>query len=326
MTNKLPVSIYIITCLGDAARGEILKAVCENALELDYPEFEVIVSDNTGSYPAEQALEGLDDPRLKIFRNTKNCGFTGNMNLCMERCQYDVIKLHCDDDLLHRDYLNLTIPYVNDETFVVTDYEKYIIGTEPEDLRRTISEPPSVETRVAGYRNDIWTTSYISLPACTIFTKKLFKDLGGYDICSTATDWDFLIEARRHRNVTHVKGVLCYMGIWAESATQKNLSTSPFYFTYETLYTKFRYIRDKGLKSTDHMYIWGIILKQFLWESLRLPAHIKEENYRRDYLVYLGRLWTYISLGKKMFIHRSSEYQPGTQVFSYADTSYLEEE
>ncbi len=306
MTDQPPVSIFIITCLGSEARGRILKHVCENALALRYPEFEVVVSDNAGDFLAADALAGIHDPRLKIFRNEENVGFTGNMNLCVERCRYGIIKLHCDDDFLHPDFLNLTVPYVNDDTFVVTDYEKYNIGGKYEGPTEPIVEKPPISTRLAGYRNDIWKFPYISLPACTIFTKRLFEELGRYDIKSTATDWDFLMEAHYRKQVTYVQSTLCYMGVWEESVTQKSLNSCPFYFTYESLYTRFRFLRNDALSFSDHLYIRLMIFRTFFWESLRVPRHFTKKNYRKDYLTYLGRLKNYIGEGKKVYAHRAN--------------------
>jgi glycosyltransferase involved in cell wall biosynthesis len=313
MKNQPPVSIFIITCLGTEARGEVLKTICENALSQRYPEFEVVVSDNAGSFPAASALKAIKDPRLKVFRNKKNLGFNGNMNLCLERCRYDIIKLNCDDDLLHPDFLNITVPYVDDDTCVVVDYEKYIIGHEPVGISTAISTPPEVETRRAGYRNDIWRFPYISLPGCTIFTRQLFLDLGRYDTQAILPDFDFLIEARRRKNVTHVKSKLCYMGIWEESVTQQQLKTTPFYFAYETMYTNFRYLHDETLGFKDRMYIWFIILRRFLWESLRVPRHIISKRYRSDYMTYLSKLKCYICFGKKNYEHRLDGSIPGAE-------------
>ena len=78
----------------------MLLRTCEVALEQNYPDFEVVVSDNGGEFSAEGALASIDDPRLKIYRNEENVGFSGNMNRCLELCQYDIIKPCCDDDLI----------------------------------------------------------------------------------------------------------------------------------------------------------------------------------------------------------------------------------
>ena len=112
MKTLPPVSIFITTYLDSAERGRVLKTTCENALQQNYPEFEVVVSDNAGPYSAEQALVEITDPRLSIIRNDENLGQIGNTNLCLDRCKHDVIKVNCDDDLLHPDCLMLTVPFV----------------------------------------------------------------------------------------------------------------------------------------------------------------------------------------------------------------------
>lgn len=288
VSDKLPpVSIYIITYLDSGERGEILKAICRNALAQRYPEFEVVVSDNAGSVKAEEVLSSIDDPRLKVFRNERNLGFAGNMNRCVERCAHDIIKLNCDDDLLHPDCLALTVPYVDDETVVMVDHEEYIIGQEPEELGRSITALPAVETRQPGYGENIWASTYISMPGCSLFTKTMFKALGCYDPDSRIPDWDFMIYARLFKKVVHVREKLCFIGVWAGSITQKMQKERPYFFPTSGLHLRFRLLQEPAVKEEGRRHIQELLRKERTISLLRLIKNIHRKSYRDGFREYM---------------------------------------
>ncbi len=50
---------------------------------------------------------GLDDPRVRYYRNERNLGVTGNFNRCLELAEYEYVVLMGCDDLLRPDYLTV---------------------------------------------------------------------------------------------------------------------------------------------------------------------------------------------------------------------------
>lgn len=293
--NQPGVSIFIITYLDSEERCRVLEATCRNALEQRYPEFEVVVSDNAGKIPAAEALAGIDDPWLKIFRNEENLGMAGNMNMCLERCKYDIFKLNCDDDLLHPDSIALSVPWVDDDTFVIHDREKFIIGTVPEGIAREVPSKPPVVERLPGYRSDFWELGYDALPGDTLCTRKLFSDLGGYDPESDVDDWDFGIRARLIRRIVNIKCVLCYQGVWDFSLTEKMLKNEPYYFPKAGLRTYFKVMRDDSLRWGDRLHCRVTITKDFIFDTLRFFKYAGRPQYRSGYADYLKALFREIS-------------------------------
>jgi glycosyltransferase involved in cell wall biosynthesis len=296
------VSIYIITRLNTAERCGVLKRVCEGALAQRYPDFEVVVSDNAGAYVAEEALDSIRDPRLKVYRNPVNMGFVGNVSLCLERCRNDVIKLLCDDDLIHPDFLTHTVPLVDDETLVVAGVEKYVLGNDPDAYAQPVPETPESEMRKPGYGRDLWSLPYSSccIPSATLFTRRLFECLGGFDEKTSTPDWDFFIEACSLRQVAHVKHTLCYVGVWPGSFTEEKMD-DPFFFPSQSLYTKFRFFHCKALSGTDRATLLFRLFGELSLQSLRPLKHLGSKTYHVSYRDYVRRFFFFLGAGRGAF-------------------------
>ena len=284
------VSIFIVTYMGSEDRGDILRRTCEMALAQNYPDFEVVVSDNAGPYPAAEALKSISDPRLKVVTNTENVGFAGNANRCVELCSNNIIKLLCDDDLLHPDFLSVMVPYVDDETLVVCDVRKFEIGHDPEEMTVPLSEASSIWKRPGGYGGDMWSLSCTpsSIPSATLFTKKLFSELGKYDSKTITADWDFFIENCLYHNLVHVRHTLCFVGVWPGSLTEEMLDR-PYFYPMQGLYTKIRVYRLKALPFGKRLIFACSLHYRCLLQTLRLFRHPFSKAYREGYAEYRKR-------------------------------------
>ena len=292
METSKPVSIHVVTYLGSEERGGILRETCKSALAQRYPDFEVVVSDNGGAFSAAEALKDLKDDRLKIRTNATNAGFTGNINRCLEHCSHDIIKLMCDDDLIHPDFLAQTVPLVDDGTLVVVDVEKYLIGQPPESIGVQLFEQSPFTARAPGYDRGLWTIpcKSSSIPSATIFTRALFERLGGFDAATITSDMDFFMEACLHGRLIHVRKTLCYVGVWGGSLTEEMVSR-PYFFPHEALYTKFRVYHCKGLGFADRMRLLGMLFREAFVQGLRVFKNFRNPLYRMGYRNYLARFF-----------------------------------
>jgi len=308
MNNYPPVSVYIVTYLTSEERCEVLRQTCRDALALRYSDYEVVVSDNMGPFSAKDALSSIDDPRLKVYANESNEGFTGNVNRCLKHCSHDVIKLMCDDDLIHPDFLTQTVPLVDDETLVVVGIEKYPIGQPPETIKQTFNGSAPCETRKSGYDLHVWNLPYkaCSIPSATLFTRGLFQKLGGYDATSITSDWDFFIEACLHAKVVYVQTKLCFVGVWEGSLTEA-MTSSPYFFPRESLYTKFRVMRCKGLDMGARSRIMLMLLKEFFWQGLRVVKHPVSKVYWVGFSDYAWRHVKLMFKAKRKFEGRPND-------------------
>lgn len=303
MQNHPNVSIYIITYLNTAERGEVLKKTCEWVLQQNYPNFEVVVSDNGGSYSATDVLASIQDARLKVCINQENAGFTGNMNRCLEHCSSDIIKPLCDDDLIHKDFLSITVPLVDDDTFVVVDVKNFIFGDEPQCVKEPITDPPVIERREAGYGKDLWSLSYHNscIPSATIFSRNLFADIGGYDTATQLSDWDFLATACLMKRIIHVGHPLCHVGVWDEAETFVKLRDEPYYFAHEGLYTSFRIMHCCGLAKGQRSWLLMKMFRTFILNCLIPIKHPLSKVHYTGCARYIHRFFQLLFSGKSSF-------------------------
>ena len=302
MNNQPAVSIFIVTYLTSEERCNVLRRTCEVALAQNYDNFEVVVSDNGGSHSAVDALSGIQDRRLKVFPHEENVGFAGNINRCLEHCSHDIIKPLCDDDLLRSDFLVHTVPFVDDETFVLADVEKFVFGSDPEGLGQSTSEPPTIEMRDPGYRSDIWNLPYsaCSIPSAIIYTRGLFQSLGGFDGNTITADWDFFIEACLYREIVHVQRTLCFVGVWAGSLTEEMLE-KPFFYPQAGLYTKIRVLRCKKLSLAQRFSLFARLFKELFLQGLRPIKRLNSKVYRKGYQNYVQRFFKLLFQRKSQF-------------------------
>ncbi len=304
MIDPPPVSIYIITYLTSEDRCAVLRRTCEVALMQNYPDFEVVVSDNGGEFFATEALKSIDDPRVKIFRAKDNTGFSGNMNRCLKLCQYDLIKPVCDDDLIHPDFLNHTVPLVDDETYVVVDVAKFPFGQEPSELFAPLQKEGEQEIREPGYRPDVWELPYEPYPSAVLYSRKLFQEVGGCDPKTITADWDLCIEVALYRKIAYLKLPLCFVGEWEGSLTIAMQQSNPFFYPMSGLYTKFRLYKCKALSGTERRGIFSMLAKEYIWQSLRPLKHPLSPLHREGFSEFTKRFWQLVRWGQNDFTRR----------------------
>jgi glycosyltransferase involved in cell wall biosynthesis len=83
------------------SNGKLLKALL-SVWEQDYPNIEIIVSDNASTDNTEQLCAGLQENfvPIKYFRQPKNIGVVPNFDFVMKRASGEFFMWLCDDDTM----------------------------------------------------------------------------------------------------------------------------------------------------------------------------------------------------------------------------------
>jgi glycosyltransferase involved in cell wall biosynthesis len=159
--------------------GSYLPQALRSALAQDYPQLEIIVSDNASTDHTEELMKGFSDPRLRYVRHEKNIGGKANWTFCVRQARGTYFLLLHDDDLIDPDFITVCMAAANGRSDLglirtgirVIDGQGRILA-EHENRVAGLSLPDFFR---AWFRKD--TAFYL---ANTLFNTKALQELGGF--------------------------------------------------------------------------------------------------------------------------------------------------
>jgi glycosyltransferase involved in cell wall biosynthesis len=101
----LKFSILIPTYNGAEFIGETLRSI----LSQSFQNFEIIIQDDTSTDNTIEVINSFNEPRIKIFQNEKNLGYSRNLDSLSRKATGDIIYLMGQDDILAEDNLLNTL-------------------------------------------------------------------------------------------------------------------------------------------------------------------------------------------------------------------------
>lgn len=177
MSNAKPlISIGIPTY--NRANGYLKQAI-QASIKQNYPEIEIIVSDNCSNDNTQEVVRGFEDPRIRYIRQSENIGMNNNFNYCVQQARGAYSLLLPDDDLIDEDFIDICMKNAN------FDLDIGIIRTGT----RLINEKNGV---IAEYPNRVvglstldfflgWFTGKTAPYMCsTLFNTRRLKEIGGF--------------------------------------------------------------------------------------------------------------------------------------------------
>ena len=93
-----------------------LPMTLESALSQDYPNFEIVVSDNGSTDNTQEVVRGFGTDRVNYIRQAVNIGVTKNYNACLQAARGDYFLLLHDDDLIDKDFLTTCMRHGENKT------------------------------------------------------------------------------------------------------------------------------------------------------------------------------------------------------------------
>jgi glycosyltransferase involved in cell wall biosynthesis len=94
--NNLKFSILIPTYNGARVIGDTLLSL----LTQSFQNFEIIIQDDASMDNTVEVIEALGDPRIKIFRNVENLGYSRNLESLSKKGDGEIVYLMGQDDIL----------------------------------------------------------------------------------------------------------------------------------------------------------------------------------------------------------------------------------
>lgn len=102
-------------------RAGLLRQTLDTLLAQDYPNFELVVSDNASTDETQAVCRALAerDPRVRYERSDVDRGLIGNFNRVIELARGEYIVIAGDDDLYEANFLSALVPALDRDPNVV---------------------------------------------------------------------------------------------------------------------------------------------------------------------------------------------------------------
>jgi glycosyltransferase involved in cell wall biosynthesis len=92
----LKFSILVPTYNGDQYIGDTLRSI----LTQSFQNFEIVVQDDASKDNTVEVIKSFNDPRIKIYINSENLGYSRNLESLSQKATGDIIYLMGQDDIL----------------------------------------------------------------------------------------------------------------------------------------------------------------------------------------------------------------------------------
>lgn len=242
MDNKL-VSIIIPVY----NRESIIQDTIESAINQSYPNIEVIIVDNCSKDTTYEICCDYQrkDPRIRVYRNDENIGPVRNWLECLKYSSGDYIKFLWSDDWIDKDFVEKTIPYLDDRD-VAFAYSSTNIVTEYDNvLSYKISESDQIFPAAIFIKQAILGGNVPVSPGCAVFRRSdivdnLLIDIpnqDGLDFSRFGAGNDlllFLLPLLKYKKVAYLNSTKSYFRHHAGSLTVSNKLA--LYYDWAKLY------------------------------------------------------------------------------------------
>lgn len=114
--SDTPLASVCIPAYNNAA---YISETIESVLKQTYENLELVICDDQSKDDTVKVIETFKDPRIRLIKNEKNLGMSGNWNNCLSHCKGEFIKLICADDVLAPEALEKEVQALIDHPSVV---------------------------------------------------------------------------------------------------------------------------------------------------------------------------------------------------------------
>jgi glycosyltransferase involved in cell wall biosynthesis len=138
----------VSVCIPTYSRAAELEQAIESVLGQSFPDFELIVGDDSGTGALEGVVRRFNDPRIRYVRHERNFGMGENWNQCLDRARGRLLTLLMDDDRWLPRFLEATVQaFDEDPTLGVVFTNHYF----EENGRLRLRDCPVLPGRYAAF-------------------------------------------------------------------------------------------------------------------------------------------------------------------------------
>ncbi len=163
--------------------GPFLRETLDSLLVQDYPNIELVISDNASTDGSSEICQQYAerDSRIRYFRNDENLGAVKNWNLALSHSQGEYFMWAADHDLWQPEYISHAVEILESDSEVVLVYSRCrMIDAEGKTLEHVDDKLETRgKTQVNRYRHVLWNLKRCHMIHGVMRTGAL-KTLGGF--------------------------------------------------------------------------------------------------------------------------------------------------
>lgn len=199
MTNPPLVSIALATFNG----GKYLERQLNSVLAQNYPNLEVVVSDDGSTDTTWQMLEhyASRDRRIRLLPRHENLGVVQNFAQCFSACRGDLISPCDQDDVWHPDKTRRLVEAMGDALLVYCNSQ--LVDGEGRSAGRTLADTLNM---IQGSDPRPFLFSNSVLGHAMVFRKHILQGYGA--ITEVPHDWWLAFVASNLGHITYIDEVL----------------------------------------------------------------------------------------------------------------------
>lgn len=185
----------VSVCIPAYNNAGYIKETIDSILNQTYSNIELIISDDKSTDNTIEVIESIGDSRIKLYKNEKNLGMSGNWNRCLELCQGEFMKLICADDMLAKDAIEKEVNALleNPEAVMVESDTRLVdLNGKYKGWYKRRGNGLVEGKKIA--RAGVFSQNYFGAPLANTFRRSAYEKVKGFDTNFVyILDYDFLI-------------------------------------------------------------------------------------------------------------------------------------
>ena len=262
----------------------------ESALAQDYPNLEVVVSDNHSTDAIGGAMSRyLHDPRVRYFRNDQNIGMIANARKALYEYSSGDLALHLDGDdyLIDDKYISKAVDLIEQHRLVMV-FARLKAFYEKENLLVEDKVNSNLPQIIDGNWFFLHFYKGYSLPTLTILhDRHEAMKLGFFEKDIRSSDWEGFLRLV----VTHKIGFIDeFVGVWRRHGQNETMKQNfdTLMSNIEYIESPYRYVLSKNIFPKEVALKWRrLMLKRYFARNLVTAVIIRNRDLEKKYHDYL---------------------------------------
>lgn len=182
----------VSVCIPAYNNAAYIEETIQSVLKQTYENLELIVCDDQSQDNTVAVVEAIKDPRIRLIKNEKNLGMSGNWNNCLSHCSGEFIKLLCADDTLAPEAIEKEATALMEHPTALlacSDTRLFDLDGKPKGWYKRYPKATGLTDGKTVVRAGFFSQNYFGAPLANLFRKSAIETYGGFD-----TDFVYILD------------------------------------------------------------------------------------------------------------------------------------